>query len=235
MLIAHAPAGYLLTRLLSRTLFKGVVTPRRNNRFYQLMMVTGVAGAIIPDIDFFYHFFFDADRTPHHDYITHLPLFWAILWGVLYVIGRLRRSKTFIALSTAFCANVLLHLVFDTITGSIRWLYPVRTNGMNLFVVADVHVWWVQNYLYHWTFLLEVAITAMAMVVFLRVKETFSALTTFYRRHRMLQAAMIRIGVCTFGVGMVLFVGTLRFRSDSRIVHRVRQIRQAVVRMVFSS
>jgi hypothetical protein len=65
MLLAHAPAGYLLTRFLARTVFKESIDPKRSNRLYQVVMFAGLIGAILPDIDFIYiSFLSEQDTTP---------------------------------------------------------------------------------------------------------------------------------------------------------------------------
>ena len=231
MLIAHAPAGYLLTRLLSRTLFKKIVDPQRSNRLYQLLMITGILGGILPDFDFIYHIFIDSARTSHHSYWTHLPIFWLAVWVVLFAIGQWRRNRRFIAVSTTLCASAMLHLIFDTLTGTIYWLYPFSRAGVNMFKVADVHIWWVHNYTCHWTFLIEIAIIATAMIVFLRVKETAADMVDLFRRHEKLRAISMRLGVCALGIGIVVLVGSMRFSIDNRIVHKVKQLKRYVVRM----
>ncbi|MBN1578751.1 MAG: metal-dependent hydrolase [Chitinispirillaceae bacterium] len=235
MLIAHAPAGYLLTRLLSRTLFKDIVLPQRTNRFYQILMCAGILGGIFPDFDFIYHIFIDSDHTSHHSYLTHLPMFWLSVWLILFAIGRMRKDRRFVAVATTFCASVMLHLVFDTITGKIYWLYPFVRTGVNVFKVADVHIWWVHNYTHHWTFLIEIVIIAAAMIIFLRVKETIGVIAEPLRRNRKLRLVSLRLTVCALGVSVVMIVGSMRFSIDNRIVHKVKQLKQYIVRMAFSS
>jgi hypothetical protein len=235
MLIAHAPAGYLLTRFLSRTLFKHRVHPKRTDRLYQLMMAGGIIGGIMPDFDFIYHIFIDSDRTPHHSYITHMPLFWLGVLGVLFLVGKRMRNRNFIAVSTTLCCSALLHLVFDTLTGVVYWLYPFSKKGFNVFAVADVHVWWVHNYTNHWTFLIEIVIILTAMIMFLRVKETTAYVIDHFRQHEKLRAVTLRVGICAAGLIIIVLVGAWQFNIDNRIFRKVIELKNHVVRMAFSS
>jgi len=235
MLLAHAPAGYLLTRLLSRTIFKNSVDPKRSDRLYQLLMVAGIIGAILPDFDFLYQIFFGSRKDSHHAYITHIPLFWVGICSLLVAVGYWRKNRHFIAVAITGCMSALLHLGCDTITGVIYWFAPLGKKGINLFAVSDVHLWWVHNYTYHWTFLLEIAIVAVAMIYFLRVKETITGLVLLFRHSPTLRAITLRITVCTIGVALVILVGSLRFNIDNRIVDKMNKIRHHVVKMAFKS
>jgi hypothetical protein len=232
MLFAHGPAGYLLTHVLARTAYSDIVDPQRTDRLYQVLMVAGVVGAICPDFDFIYHIFIDSDRTSHHKYITHLPLFWMGLWGVLFAIGQWRKDRSFCAVVTTFCASAVLHLAFDTLTGKVYWFAPISRAGLNIFKVADVNVWWVKNYVYHWTFLIEVAITTVAMVVFLRVRESAALIADLFRRHEKLRRLSWRIALCALGVGLIALVGSMRFSIDNKIFHKTLNLKHRVERKV---
>jgi dipeptide/tripeptide permease len=234
MLIAHGPAGYLLTRFLSRTLFKDIVVPERKNRLYQRLMVAGVLGGIFPDFDFIYHLFIDSARTSHHSYLTHIPMFWLALLLIFAGYGGLRKNIPFMALSSTFCLGAILHLVLDTLTGVVYWFYPLSSKGLNIFKVADIHVWWVHNYTYHWTFLIEIGIIAAAMIIFMRVKETIADIVHLFRKQEKLRALSLRIGICAIGVAVIAVVGAMKFTLDNRAVEKIIKIKQYVARMLGS-
>ena len=235
MFIAHAPAGYLLTRILSRTLFKKIVLPERTNRLYQYLMIAGISGNVLPDFDFIYHFFIDPYQIPHHKYWTHIPFFWLGLWGLLFLIGKWRRSPHFIILSTTFCLNAIFHLVLDTITGMIYWFYPLSSKGLNVFKVADGHVLWINNFMYHWTFLIEVGIIAIAMIIFLRIKETTAYLMELFGHNKKLRLISMRIGVCMAGIMIVILVGSMRFNIDNRLIKKVILFKNYIFQMAFNT
>lgn len=234
MLIAHAPAGYLITRLLARSVFKNTVRHERTDGFYQRLMFAGILGSILPDFDLIYYSFFDSSKTAHHGYITHMPVFWLSIWCLCMLIGKIIHDRRTYALGTTLCMNAVVHLVLDTLTGVICWLYPFSIEGVNIFKVANIHIWWVQNYLYHWTFLIEIAITLAAMAVFLRVKETLLDLVNLFGNNRKLRLISFRLGLCVFGLSVIALVVSLRFTIDNRLMHKMIQIKHAVVRMVES-
>jgi inner membrane protein len=229
MLLAHAPAGYLLTRILSRTIFKNSINPERTERLYQRVIAIGLLGSILPDFDFIYHIFIDSDRTPHHMYITHMPVFWLILLSISIICGKLFKKPDVAVITVIGCAAAILHLVCDTITGEIYWLYPLSSRGFNLFSVSDVHVWWVQNYISHWTFLVEIAISTIAMVVFLRIKETINDLVHIVNHSAKLRSIIVRLTVCITGVMLVILIGSQRFDIDNRIFKKIIFLKQKIL------
>ncbi len=235
MLIAHAPAGYLLTRIITRLFLRDTVIPERSDPVYRKLMIGGIIGGILPDFDFIYHIFIDSDRTSHHGYWTHMPFFWLAVWLMCFAAGRLSKNGTFTAIISVTCLSALLHLVCDTLTGVIYWFYPFSDRGVNVFRVADMHVWWVRNYIHHWTFLVEIGITAAAMIVFLRIREVVTELTLLFRRNEKIRSLVLRLAICGAGIAVIVFVGSMRFDIDNRFVKKIRQLKHHIVQMVRSS
>lgn len=231
MLIAHAPAGYLLARLLSNSMSKDIVHSDGKTRRHYTLIAAGILGGIFPDFDLIYQFLFDPFVDSHHSYFTHLPVFWLAAWCILFAIGTGIKNRSFIALSTIFCLSAGLHLVLDTLTGVIYWFYPISSRGINVFKVADVHVWWVHNYMYHWTFLFEIGIVMVAMTVFLRVKESARVVVHLFRRQENLRALTLRLGVCVFGIAIIAIVGSMKFTIDNKAVAKIIKMKQYVTRM----
>jgi hypothetical protein len=148
------------------------------------------------------------------------------------VIGTWRHDRRFLAVTTVFCASAMLHLVFDTLTGKVYWFLPLSTAGVNVFKVADVHVWWVKNYLYHWTFLFEIVIAGAAMVIFLRVKETAALVADLFRRDAKLRHATLRVVVCLLGIGLIALAGAMRFSIDNKVFHKAINLKHRVEKKV---
>ncbi len=234
MLLAHAPAGYLLGRILSRTVFKDRIPPERSDSFYRNLILAGMIGGILPDIDFIYHIFIDSDKTPHHSYITHMPVFWLALMSVFLFIYFFKKSSSKLPVLITLCSGALLHLVCDTITGIVFWFYPLSKKGYNLFDVSDTHIWWVHNYMYHWTFLIEIAIIVTAMAIFLRVRETAVYIAGLFRNDRKLRLIAMPIIVCLIGVFFIILVGSLRFNIDNKIFHKLLKLKHRVVKVAIS-
>ena len=232
MIIAHGPAGYLLTKLLTTRLLRNNmnqgITPRR----YNILILAGIIGGIMPDFDFVYHVFIDSDRTPHHSYITHMPIFWISLMLISVITGRLLKKPFFSAVSIAMYSAALLHLVCDTLTGEIYWLYPFSMHPFNVFSVRGTYIWWVHNYMYHWTFLIEITIVVIAMAVFLRIPEIIRYLLPIIQKDKILQAIFFRLGVCTVGITCIVLIGSIKFDFDHRVLQKVIKLKHYVSRNV---
>lgn len=156
MFIAHLPAGYLLTHWLQEKL--------RMRKFLWI----GLAASVFPDSDMLYFYLVDHRQTLHHHYWTHLPLVWLSLWLVFTIGAIVMERRSVLVPSTIFFANIILHFILDTFAGGINWLYPLVDKDVFLFVVPATHTFWIWSFIFHWTFLVEIAITIWAFVVFFR-------------------------------------------------------------------
>jgi inner membrane protein len=232
MIIAHGPAGYLLTKFFAKTILRKSIPEGTSSRRYNTLILAGIIGGIMPDFDFAYHVFIDSDRTPHHAYITHMPVFWISLIILSVIAGRLFKKPYFSAISIAMYGAALLHLVCDTLTGEIYWLYPFSMHPFNVFSVHGTYIWWVHNYMYHWTFLIEIAIVTAAMVVFLRIPETIRYLFTIIQNDRKLQLMLVRLTVCMIGISMIILIGSIKFDFDNRVIQKVIKLKHYVSRNV---
>jgi hypothetical protein len=228
MIIAHGPAGYLLTKLFTSTLFHNSINPLHDSKRYNLLILAGIIGGIMPDFDFVYHIFIDSDRTPHHSYITHMPFFWICMMSLMVITGRLLKKPFFSAVSITMCSAALLHLILDTLTGEIYWLYPFSLHPFNVFAVHGTYIWWVHNYMYHWTFLIEVSTVTIAMVVFLRIPETIRHLLIIVQKDKILQAILVR----SAGITLILLIGSIKFDFDNRVLQKVIKLKHYVSRNV---
>ena len=118
MIFAHLPAGYIASKLLYDKFEKHKVS-------YQSFSYWGMIGSIAPDFDLFYYYTIDQSRHYHHEYVTHLPVFWlsllviSITWLILE--SNQKQNPT---LAVIFTLNGFIHLILDTITGKIFWLTP---------------------------------------------------------------------------------------------------------------
>lgn len=153
MFIAHLPAGYLLTRAIQRRFGE--------SRYLWI----GLMASIFPDIDLLYFYFVDHRQTLHHEYWTHLPLFWATAWiATLIILLFLKNTRVLLPIGIFF-TNIFLHLALDTFTGGISWLAPFLQTKIFLVHVPHRYPSWVLSFLLNWTFLIEIAIVVWAMVV----------------------------------------------------------------------
>lgn len=150
MLIAHLPSGYLLGRALGA---RGRV------------MVAALLGAVAPDFDMIW--FHLADRTVHHHrFWPHIPALWLAVAVVgLPLVGRFARR--WLSAAACFLAGVFLHLVLDSLAGSVMWLWPLDDRLYELVTVQPTHGHWVLSFMAHWTFGAELAICATAAALWL--------------------------------------------------------------------
>ena len=155
MLIAHLPAGYLLSRRLA-------ARQGRDDRDRRFLLGLGLVASILPDFDLAYFYLIDARRTLHHDYWTHIPAFWLAAFGLSALFFRLARAPVPWAALGLLLANVLLHLALDTLAGGIAWLYPWQAGRIVLLHIPARFDWWVWNFVLHPVFFAELAIVGWA-------------------------------------------------------------------------
>ena len=157
MFIAHMPAGFLLARYVLRK--------EQDHPAYISLFLIGLIASIAPDFDLAYFYLIDNRQHPHHSYWTHIPVYWmGIYFVLLYPIYKYFNCLGVKVLSLVlFCG--LLHMSLDSFASGIRWLYPLTTEYFGLWRITSVYNWWVANYLFHWTFLIELIITSTAAIV----------------------------------------------------------------------
>ena len=117
MIIAHAPAGYLLYR---------VFPPSWQTRS---ILITTLIGAIAPDFDFAFNILGLSDLN-HRFFLTHTPIFWIVLFGFTILTARLLKQNTRVI--QAFFYATFLHIALDIPTG-IRVWYPFSETVVNWF------------------------------------------------------------------------------------------------------
>lgn len=155
MFIAHLPAGYILTRVLQHK-------HRRGDYLW-----IGLLASVLPDIDLLYFYLIDNRQNAHHSYFTHLPLFWLSLWGMIALAGKWIKGYSPYA-TTLFFSCIMLHMCLDSIAAPTYWLYPLSDSAIELVQVPARYGWWVWNFLFHWSFLLEMIIVSTALWILIR-------------------------------------------------------------------
>lgn len=158
MFIAHLPAGYLLGRGFERVSPRGVIP-------------VALFGSLFPDLDLFYFYLIDNRQHHHHSYWIHFPVVWGGLLVLSLVWFSLCRKSRAALLSVVFCASGFLHLVLDSVVGDIAWLAPYSGDFYHLAKVEPGFKPWWLNFILHWSFLLEVAIVAAAVVLFIKRRK----------------------------------------------------------------
>ena len=156
MLIAHIPSGYLVAKAFKQEK-KSVV-------------VSSVIFSIWPDLGLIYFYFFETSGMIHRQYFPHLPIVMVTAFVVtlpLYYTKFFEKLRIYYLL---FFANWLVHLLLDTYTERIFWLYPLSAHGLRLIEIPAVFSHWIISMVLHWSFVVELAIVAFALVLFLRTR-----------------------------------------------------------------
>ncbi len=156
MIIAHLPAGYILSTLLF---------PRVENYGVSrsAFIRAGLFGAIAPDLDMIYFYFFDHRAHPHHSYFSHFPSVWLLTLSLTLLVLRAAKCKKHPLLAAILALNGLLHMLLDYISTNIYWLAPFIRKPFSLFKVPTVYDTWWLNFLLHRSFALEIALVAWAV------------------------------------------------------------------------
>ena len=151
MLTAHLPSGYILGKQIHRKRLEGP------------LVIAAMLGAVTPDLDMLYFHFVDFGRTHHHMFVSHWPLFWLVLAGLVISLAHLAGWVRFRNGAIAFFAGVMLHLALDSIAAPIFWLLPFAEGRVELVNVPASYRHWIISYLLHWTFAFEVMIWLAAI------------------------------------------------------------------------
>lgn len=157
MFIGHLPAGYLCSQFLLKK-FQGL-----SRRDYRILLATGLVASVFPDFDLLYFYFIDGRQNLHHSYWIHIPFYWVIITGIWAFAALLWKNQIFRLSSLVWGANILVHLILDTIVGKIHWLFPFSKVDVVFFDVTARYDWWVWNFVLHWTFLFEIGLVLGAI------------------------------------------------------------------------
>lgn len=158
MFIAHLPSGFLLAKLVPNKILM--------HSSWRVILFSVLVGSVFPDFDLLYFYLIDARQHSHHTYLTHIPFYWAVLY--VFIAGICIGKKYIIPLIifSVFVLGVFLHLFLDTVAGGILWKYTLNSEYVTFTYVSAKHGWWVLNFILHWTFTFEIAITLFAIMVY---------------------------------------------------------------------
>lgn len=160
MFIAHLPSGYIFA--------KAVIAKINLDSISQRSLITVMCiGALFPDLDLFYFFLIDQQSVHHHRYFLHWPSFWLLLFLAAFAWAAISRYRSKAAvLASLFCAAAILHLFLDTLVGDIWWFAPMLDQPYALFeVTARYKPWWL-NFIFHWSFAVEILICGYAYWIY---------------------------------------------------------------------
>ena len=128
MLVAHAPAGYIIAKKM------------KNKE--KSLIIASMIFAVLPDVDLIYYYLFDKTKTFHHLYFTHLPIVllgsFLVLQMLLMMLPKDGFEKKFKPYFYLFYINWFVHLLLDTVTGGIAWLYPFNAEVIKLIKIPEI-------------------------------------------------------------------------------------------------
>jgi len=156
MLIAHIPSGYIISKIYKQEK-KSVV-------------VSSLIFSVWPDLDLIYFYLFDSSVS-HRHFFPHLPIVMVVAFIItlpLYWMKLFEKMRIYYVL---FFVNWLVHLILDTVTERIFWLYPVSNHGFQLIEVPAVFNHWIISFVLHWSFAIELTIVAFALILFLKIRK----------------------------------------------------------------
>lgn len=162
MFIAHLPSGYILAKFLDKKLKQTKISKKA---FFIIIMI----GAIFPDIDLFYFYLLDNRSVHHHKYFLHWFSFWIPIFVIAYFYLKFyKRNSKLAFVICLFSSATLLHIVLDTFVGDV-WLFAPFIDKPYVFfeVTSRYKSWWL-NFIFHWSFCVEVFICISALNIYLK-------------------------------------------------------------------
>jgi len=150
MFIAYLPAGYILGSKIARS---------RKAARNKLLLIFTMIGSVAPDLDLIYFYTLDNRIHSHHEYFSHMPIFWlgiGLLGALLFKLPRVSISLL------GLCLGGLLHCILDTAVGGIYWMIPFDDSIIRFSHVPKRYDFWVFNFIFHWYFVFEILICGWA-------------------------------------------------------------------------
>jgi len=159
LFIAHIPASYILIKETVSRLprFFSQARPRR-------LVVVALVASIFPDLDLIYFYVFDGRQSNHHSYWTHIPLYWLLIAVIVFIVLKGLKRSYLTPYVVTFFISIVLHLVLDSMVGGIMWFYPFSLNLLSLVEIKASAQWWVLNFIWHWTFGIELLLVYLAVL-----------------------------------------------------------------------
>ena len=151
MITAHLPSGYVLARTAT---WSGPA------------MLAAIVGATWPDLDLIWFFFIDERAFHHHRYWVHAPAFSLVCSATLIALTRAS------PLAIAFAVGWGLHILLDAPVGGIMWLWPLDDTLYYGWIVPATQSHWILSFVFHWSFVAELAIWLAAFATYLRRVRT---------------------------------------------------------------
>ena len=179
VLPGHLAGGYLVTKALL-VILHPVFSVWQMRAIY----VVGIIASELPDVDigvlFVDHLFSrKCDKASHREYITHAPFFWLLISLTIVLVGYIFSDIFVQFVGWALLAGTFTHFILDSLEYGIAWLRPFSARRFFLREIAEekssktqgsLGYYWeliCNYYIHNWTFYLEIAITVVAICIFI--------------------------------------------------------------------
>jgi len=157
MLIAHIPVGYLTAKALKYE--------------KKSLIIASMIFAVLPDLGLIYFYLFSNRQISHRQYFPHLPIIMVTAFLVILPLWRTNFFEKFKPYYVLFFVNWAIHLLLDTFTERIYWLWPFSGRGFMLVEIPAAFGHWIISFVLHWSFAVELAIIAIAGAIFLKSRR----------------------------------------------------------------
>lgn len=156
MFIAHLPAGYITAKLLIPKLADTRIKPHQ-------LVLTGMIGAIAPDLDMLYFYLVDNRQHNHHTYWSHYPIVWLGLLLVSSAWFKQTTDKSRAILTLIFSVGGFIHMLLDSVAADIWWFAPLYNEPYSMQNIQAFYKPWWLNFIFHWSFGLEILICFISL------------------------------------------------------------------------
>lgn len=139
MFIAHAPISYLANEVIQK---KKIDNLKHSQQI--VIAILSLFFGILPDFDYFLMMLIGRPTFNHHDFFTHTPFYWLILWLLLLGLSKLiyphlkRKTQQFLTkdmlnvILNAFLIAGITHFIADWLVGNIMLFYPLSMRHFTL-------------------------------------------------------------------------------------------------------
>ena len=104
------------------------------------------------------------------DNFTHsqrlFPIFWIFISLLVIAVSINIRNRIILICGLMLMLQSMIHMALDSVVGGILWLYPIDSTAYALFTVPAQFSHWILNFVFHWTFIIELGIVALAVISF---------------------------------------------------------------------
>lgn len=165
MIFSHAPAGFLVTYATKKIWDKNLT-----KRQTLWIFIIGTFSAILPDFDVLYFYLFKADST-HRELFTHSFFIYLVIALIIFLVGFLLKKQFIKSISIVFFFSILSHLLLDSLTAGVLWLYPFNNYLYGLLSISCMNDGFYGQNLFVFTLSVEVLMFVLLFNLIAHIKS----------------------------------------------------------------